>query len=85
MMQSEVETIIRLPPRDYRSDPARLRHRAEFVLRAEVRILEWEADDCTIHVRVDEQSGGVLSKVSVEPLPSRTRRFLDRLRRRVRK
>jgi hypothetical protein len=41
MTQREVETIIGLPPGDYRSDPASPRHRPKFVPEAGVRILEW--------------------------------------------
>jgi hypothetical protein len=83
MTQSEVETIIGLPPGDYRSNLASPRHRAEFVPKAGVQILEWEVDDCNIQVRVDEQSGRVLSKICGEPLPSRTRRFFNQLRERA--
>jgi hypothetical protein len=68
MTAAEAEAVIGLPPGDYRADSVSPRHYAEFMPKPGVRILEWEADDCTIQVRVDEDSGRVLSKIVGEPL-----------------
>jgi hypothetical protein len=68
MTAAEAEAVIGLPPGDYRSDLASPRHYAEYLPKPGVRVLEWEADACTIQVRVDEGSGRVLSKIVGEPL-----------------
>jgi hypothetical protein len=68
MTTVEVETIIGLPPGDYRSDPATPRHYAELLPKEGGRVLEWEADGCNIQVMVDDQSGRVLSKIVGEPI-----------------
>jgi hypothetical protein len=81
MTQAEAEAAIGLPPGDYRSDPAGPRHFAEFLPRTGVRIVEWEADHCNIQLKVDEQSGRVVSKIVGEPLPPPS--FWDKLRART--
>ena len=68
MTTAEAEAVIGLPPGDYRSDPTGPGHFAEFLPRPGVRVLAWEADSCTIQVRVDENSGRVLSTLVGEPL-----------------
>ena len=68
MTAAEAEAVIGLPPGDYRSDPTGPGHFAEFLPRPGVRVLAWEADSCTIQVRVDENSGRALSKLVGEPL-----------------
>jgi hypothetical protein len=68
MTAAEAEAVIGLPPGDYRAGPASPRHYAEFLPKPGVRVLEWEADDCTIQIRVDQPSGRVLSKIVGEPL-----------------
>jgi hypothetical protein len=82
MTEAEAESVIGLPPGDYRSDPASPGHFAEFLPKPGVRILEWEADSCNIQVRVDENSGRVLSKIVGEPLspPTPWQRLRDWLR-----
>jgi hypothetical protein len=80
MTPAEVEALIGLPPGDYRVDPASPRHRAEFLPKKGVAILEWEADDCNIQVRVDESSGRVIGKIFGEPLSSSAHNFWKRLR-----
>jgi hypothetical protein len=79
MTAAEVEAVIGLPPGDYRSDPASPRHYAEFLPQPGVRLLEWEADSCTIQVRVDEKSDRVQSRIVGEPLgpPSPWQRLRD--------
>jgi hypothetical protein len=79
MTAEEAEAVIGLPAGDYGSDPAGPRHFAEFLPREGVRVLEWEADGCNIQVRMDEESGRVLSKVVGEPItpPSPWRRLRD--------
>jgi hypothetical protein len=70
MTAAEAEAVIGLPPGDYRSDPASPRHYAEFLPKPGVRVLEWQADFCTIQVRVGENSGRVLSTlVGAPPSP----------------
>jgi hypothetical protein len=68
MTAAEAEAVIGLPPGDYRSDPPGPGHFAEFLPKLGVRVLEWEAGACTIQVRVDENSGRVLSKLVGESL-----------------
>jgi hypothetical protein len=83
MTPAEVEVLIGLPPGDYRAEAASPRHRAAFLPKQGVQILEWEADDCNIQVRVDERSRRVVSKICGEPAPSPLRTFLEQLRARV--
>jgi hypothetical protein len=77
MTPAEVEVLIGLRPGDYRANAASPRHRAELLPKKDTRILEWEADDCNIQVRVDEHTNRVVSKVCGEPLPSPFRAFLE--------
>jgi hypothetical protein len=67
MTAAQAESVIGLPPGDYRTDPGSPGHFAEYLPKPGVRVLEWEADSCTIQVRVDQDSGRVLSKLVGEP------------------
>jgi hypothetical protein len=80
MTPAEVGAVIGLPPGDYRSDPASVRRRAEFLPQKGARVLEWEGDGFNIQVRVDEGSGRVRSKICGEPLSPPAHPFLERLR-----
>jgi hypothetical protein len=83
MTPAEVETVIGLPPGDYRADPASPRHRAEILPKPGERVLEWEADDCNIQVRVAGGTGRVVSKICGEPLPTPLQEFLDDVHSRI--
>jgi hypothetical protein len=80
MTAEEVAAVIGLPPGDYRQDSASPRRRAELLAGPNTQILEWEADNCNIQVRVDRQSGRVKSKIFGEDIPSAPRSWLVDLR-----